>query len=112
MAPVRTALTLRCAPALVLAPSVPFMELRRIWLAALVLCAACGGSSASAPHVRAPHAPKHGKAKAPVTDLGFGGQRLAVVPEGTFGPYRGTRPEGMMAAWAAEVSGKQSWLTL
>jgi len=87
------------------------MKLRGTSFVALVACVACGGSNASAPRPRAPHAPKHGKPPAPIEDLGFLAPRLAVVPEGTFGPYRGTRAEGMIAAWAAEVSGKRSWLT-
>jgi hypothetical protein len=39
-------------------------------------------------------------------------ERIALVPSGTFGPYVGERPEGMVAAWAAEVAGKRKWLTV
>src|SRR6185503_283316 len=39
-------------------------------------------------------------------------ERIAIVPEGTFGPYVGSRPEGIVAAWAAEVSGKRKWMTV
>ena len=61
--------------------------------------------------VRVPHARLHPKKAVPLRDLGFTAARLAVVPQGTFGPYRGSRQEGMIAAWAADVGSKRSWVT-
>jgi hypothetical protein len=83
-----------------------------LFASALLCCVACGGGSVN---VRVPHGlhpPKRAKPSSSLKDLGFSAARLAVVPQGTFGPYRGTRPEGMVAAWAAEVAGKRSWLTI
>lgn len=98
-----------------LAAFAAFMTSRGASVAAVVacvVCVSCGGAAADREPFRAPHPPKHEKPKPPVTDLGLAAARLTVVPQGTFGPYRGTRPEGMIAAWAAEVAGKRSWLTL
>lgn len=41
----------------------------------------------------------------------FPGERFASVPPGTFGPYLATRPDGMIAAWAAAEDGKRHWFT-
>jgi hypothetical protein len=38
--------------------------------------------------------------------------RIALVPDGTFGPYVGARAEGTIAAWAAEAGGKREWRTI
>src|SRR5689334_9587391 len=76
-----------------------------------VLAAACGGGGITSPaHPPIPKKSANG-ALAPVKNQGFTGSRIAVVPEGTFGPYLGTRSEGLIAAWAAEFSGKRHWLT-
>jgi hypothetical protein len=78
----------------------------------LLSCAACGGGATPEPG----HPPAQGKSGKPslpfVANPGFSATRLAVVPGGTFGPYLGVRSEGMVAAWAAEVSGKRHWLTV
>ncbi|HEX3597482.1 MAG TPA: hypothetical protein VHU80_20380 [Polyangiaceae bacterium] len=88
------------------------MKARVFSVLALALCMGCGGGNANVEPVHPRRAPRAAKPAAPIKDLGFAATRLAMVPQGTFGPYRGTRPEGMIAAWAAEVAGKRSWLTL
>ncbi|HEX4338737.1 MAG TPA: hypothetical protein VH062_22680 [Polyangiaceae bacterium] len=78
---------------------------------ALFSFVSCGGSVVNVAPEHPLHPPKPAKPVGPVKELGFTAARLAVVPQGTFGPYRGNRPEGMVAAWASEVAGKRSWLT-
>src|ERR1700753_392713 len=88
------------------------MSARGPFALASVACVACGGHAGTEPQHPRAAAKRPKQAHAPLKDQGFPATRLAVVPEGTFGPYLGFRPEGMVAAWAAEVSGKRRWLTI
>ncbi|HVU00986.1 MAG TPA: hypothetical protein VHE30_04510 [Polyangiaceae bacterium] len=75
--------------------------------------AACGGAS---PPVAAPGpVPTATKVAAhPPAEPrnALASDRVAIVPERTFGPYVGMRAEGTIAAWAAENEGKRSWWTV
>src|SRR5262245_36872048 len=78
----------------------------------LAFLAGCSGGAATAP-------PSHSPVAKPAASSGnqargldmFHGSRIALVPAGTFGPYLGVRPETVIAAWAADVSGKRRWIT-
>lgn len=93
--------------ALIRAPS-----FARFLIVALVALAGCSGTSVTTPPSRAP-IPKTIGARSgrdSGSDL-FHASRVALVPAGTFGPYLGVRPEAVVAAWAADVSGKRRWIT-
>jgi hypothetical protein len=47
-----------------------------------------------------------------VRRVALASEQIALVPGGTFGPYFGDRPEGMVAAWAEEAGGKRRWMTV
>ncbi len=85
----------------------------RRWLALVaVFGAACSQSLTLPPLARPEHHAFLPKAEAPPPPkVGFPSNRLTVVPAGTFGPYVGDRPEGMLTAWAADLNGKRRWLT-
>jgi hypothetical protein len=81
---------------------------------AALLGVACSGSAVG-PETEPVRTPRpradHGEAERARRDA-LAAERIAMVPGGTFGPYVGARPEGLIAAWAAEVSGKRRWMTV
>jgi hypothetical protein len=84
----------------------------RPFVLVLAVLAGCGGTATTAPPSSAPVAKPAApsRAQGPASDS-FHASRIALVPAGTFGPYLGVRPESVVAAWAADVSGKRRWIT-
>lgn len=78
----------------------------------LAVLAGCSGTATTAPPSQSPlaksAATSRQQARGPDT---YHASRIALVPAGTFGPYLGVRPESVIAAWAADVSGKRRWIT-
>lgn len=75
--------------------------------------AACSGA-APPPERSAARAPRAAASESPGTagPPALASTLLTTVPQGTFGPYLGTRRGASIAVWAAEEQGKRRWATL
>lgn len=96
---------------IVRAGNVWVVRLLRAALVSLLAAAACrGGVSTEASNAQrlARQVPPGGPGSRAI----LAAERIATVPSGTFGPYVGERPEGMIAVWAADAGGKRQWMTV